>query len=350
MSSDTAFGACPVPILQHDRILLGHGGGGQLSSQLLESVFLPAFGNAILDRLGDQAMLEVPAGRIAFTTDSYVVTPMFFSGGDIGRLAVCGTVNDLAVGGARPLYLAAAFILEEGLLIEDLRRVVASMRAAAAEAGISIVTGDTKVVGKGSGDKIYVTTTGIGVVPPGVSISADSARPGDAVIVSGTIGDHGMAIIAARQELGLQGTLSSDTAPLNGLVARMIVVSREIHAMRDPTRGGVASTLNEIARASKVGIEIDEAAIPVRDDVKGACEILGFDPLVVANEGKLVAFVANRDAAAVLDAMRSHPLGRDAKRIGTVTAEHPKLVVLRTGIGGTRVLDPPHGELLPRIC
>ena len=350
MSSETPFGACPVPIMQHDRILLGHGGGGQLSSQLLESVFLPAFANPILNRLGDQAILDLPPGRVAFTTDSYVVTPTFFPGGDIGRLAICGTVNDLAVGGARPLYIAAAFILEEGLAIEELRRVVASMRDAAREAGVSVVTGDTKVVGKGSGDKVYIITTGIGIVPAGVNISADSARPGDAVIVSGTIGDHGMAIIAARQDLGLEGTLVSDTAPLNGLVARMLVAGREVHALRDPTRGGLASTLNEIARASKVGVEIDEGSIPLREEVKGACEILGFDPLAVANEGKLVAFVGESDAAAVLDAMRAHPLGRNAVRIGTVTAAHPNLVVLRTAIGGTRVLDPPHGELLPRIC
>ena len=350
MSSETAFGTCPVPIHEQDRILLGHGGGGQLSSQLLESVFLPAFGNPILDRLGDQAILELPGGRVAFTTDSYVVTPTFFPGGDIGRLAVCGTVNDLAVGGARPLYIAAAFILEEGLAIAELRRVVESMRSAALEAGVSIVTGDTKVVGKGSGDKVYITTSGIGIVPAGVNISADRARPGDAVILSGTIGDHGLAIIAARQDLGLEGTLVSDTAPLNGLVARMLVAGGEVHALRDPTRGGLAATLCEIARASRVGVEIDEGRIPLREDVKGACEILGLDPLVVANEGKLVAFVGERDAAAVLDAMRAHPLGRDAVRIGTVTAEHPNLVVLRTGIGGTRVLDPPHGELLPRIC
>lgn len=350
MSSEIAFGSCPVPLLQHERILLGHGGGGQLSTQLLESVFLPAFGNPILDLLGDQAMLDLPAGRVAFTTDSYVVTPTFFPGGDIGRLAVCGTVNDLAVGGARPLYLAAAFILEEGFAIAELRRVVESMRLAALEAGVAIVTGDTKVVGKGSGDKIYITTTGIGTVPAGVQLSASSARPGDAVLLSGSIGDHGMAILAARQDLGLQGTLVSDTAPLNGLVERMLSAGRGVHALRDPTRGGLATTLCEIARASGVGVEIEESRIPLRDDVKGACEILGIDPLVVANEGKLVAFVEEGDVAAVLEAMRAHPLGRKAVRIGRVTAEHPKLVVLRTGIGGTRVLDPPHGELLPRIC
>lgn len=350
MSSESPFGTCPVPIRQHDHILLGHGGGGQLSTELLESVFLPAFGNAILDQRGDQAVLEMPAGRIAFTTDSYVVTPTFFPGGDIGRLAVCGTVNDLAVGGARPLYIAAAFILEEGLPIDDLRRVVRSMRDAAREAGVMVVTGDTKVVGKGSGDKVYVTTSGIGIVPADVEIAAHRARPGDAVIVSGTIGDHGMAIIAARQDLGLSGTLVSDTAPLNGLVGCMLAASREIHALRDPTRGGVAATLSEIARASRVGIEIDEGSIPVRDEVRGACEILGIDPLAVANEGKLIAFVAEREAPAVIEAMRAHPQGAEAMRIGTVTAEHPNLVVLRTGIGGTRVLDPPHGELLPRIC
>lgn len=349
-SEETPFGSCPAPIGQRDRVLLGHGSGGVLSAKLFEEIFLPAFGNPILERRDDQAVLEVDAGRIAFTTDSYVVTPIFFPGGDIGRLAVHGTVNDLAVGGARPLYLAAAFILEEGLPIDDLRRVVASMRDAAREAGVSIVTGDTKVVGKGSGDQIFITTTGIGRVPPGVSISADRARPGDAILLSGTVGDHGMAIMSTRRDLGLEGTIESDSAALHGLVGAMLEVDRDLHVLRDPTRGGVAATLTEIADRSRVGIELHESAIPVREAVRGACEILGLDPLYVANEGKLVAFVDPERAPAVLDAMRRHPLGREAVRIGTVTAEHPRVVVLRTAIGGSRVLEPPYGELLPRIC
>lgn len=350
MSSETPFGSCPMPILDHEQILLGHGSGGTLTSQLIERVFLPAFGNPILDRLDDQAVLEPPGGRIAFTTDSYVVTPLFFPGGDIGRLAVNGTVNDLAMSGARPLYLSAGFILEEGLLLEDLRRIVLSMRAAALEAGVQVVTGDTKVVGKGSGDKVFINTSGIGVVPPGTLISADRARPGDAVLLSGTVGDHGMAIMSTRESLGLEGTIASDSAPLHDLVARMLEACPDVHTLRDPTRGGVAATLLEIAARSDVGIELQEETIPVREDVRGACEILGFDPLYVANEGKVVAFVPAGGAEATLRAMRAHALGRGAVRVGTVTEGNPGLVVVRTGIGGSRILEKPYGELLPRIC
>jgi hydrogenase expression/formation protein HypE len=339
-----------MPILDHQEIILGHGSGGLLSAQLIERLFLPAFGNPILERLDDQAVLELEGSRLAFTTDSYVVTPVFFPGGDIGRLAVHGTVNDLAMCGARPLYLSAGFILEEGLPITDLRRIVLSMRAAALEAGVSIVTGDTKVVGRGSADKLFINTSGIGSVPAGVQISADRARPGDAVLLSGTVGDHGMAIMSTRQSLGLEGTIASDTAPLHELVARMLDACPEIHTLRDPTRGGVAATWQEIAARSGVGIEVEEEAIPVRDEVRGACELLGFDPLHVANEGKLVAFVPEPHAEAVLGAMRSHPLGRRAARVGSVTGEHAGLVVVRTSIGGTRVLERPYGELLPRIC
>lgn len=350
MSSETPFGECPMPILDHQRILLGHGSGGTLTAQLIERVFLPAFGNPILERLDDQALLELPGTRLAFTTDSYVVTPLFFPGGDIGRLAVNGTVNDLAMSGARPLYLSAGFILEEGLEIEALGRIVASMRDAARQAGVQIVSGDTKVVGKGSGDKVFINTSGIGVVPPGVAIAADRARPGDAVLLSGTLGDHGMAIMTLRESLGLEATIASDTAPLHGLVATMLEACPDLHALRDPTRGGVATTLHEIAQRARVGIEIDEDAVPVRDEVRGACEILGFDPLYVANEGKLVAVVPGVAAEAVLSAMRGHPLGRGAVRLGTLNDVHPGRVVVRTAIGGSRVLERPYGELLPRIC
>jgi hydrogenase expression/formation protein HypE len=350
MSSHNPFGECPMPILDHQHVLLGHGSGGTLTGQLLERIFLPAFSNPVLDRLDDQAVLEAPGGRLAFTTDSYVVTPLFFPGGDIGELAVNGTVNDLAMSGARPLWLAAGFILEEGLPLDDLRRVVLSMREAARRAGVQVVTGDTKVVGKGSGDQVFINTSGIGVVPEGVAISAERARPGDAVLLSGTVGDHGMAIMAQRESLGLAGSIASDTAALHELVAAMLIASTEVHALRDPTRGGVAATLHEIAGRARVGIEIEEVLVPVREDVRGACEILGFDPLYVANEGKLVAFVAEAAASAVLASMRAHPLGKEAERIGTVTDRHPGTVVVRTSIGGSRVLEKPYGELLPRIC
>jgi hydrogenase expression/formation protein HypE len=344
------FGECPVPITQSEEILLGHGSGGKLSAQLIERIFLPAFRNPLLDALDDQAVVPVDASRIAFTTDSYVVTPIFFPGGDIGELAVNGTVNDLAVGGARPLALSLAFILEEGLPLADLRRVVESARQAAERAGVHIVTGDTKVVGRGSGDKIFVNTSGIGLVPAGIELSSRHVRPGDVVLLSGSIGDHGVAILSQREGLTFEGEIASDTAPLHELVAAALHASPRIHAMRDPTRGGVAATLVEIASRQRVGIDVDERAIPVRDVVRGACEILGLDPLLVANEGKLVVFVPEVDASAVLTALRAHPLGRDAARIGRVTDEHPGMVVLRTPIGGDRILDLPFGEALPRIC
>jgi hydrogenase expression/formation protein HypE len=344
------FGDCPLPVTQSEEILLGHGSGGKLSAQLIERLFVPAFRNPLLDALDDQAILSVEASRLAFTTDSYVVTPIFFPGGDIGELAVNGTVNDLAVGGAQPLALSLAFILEEGLPLADLRRVVESARQAAERAGVRIVTGDTKVVGRGSGDKIFVNTSGIGIVPPGIDLSSRNVRPGDVVLLSGPIGDHGVAILSQREGLTFAGEIASDTAPLHELVAAALAASPRIHAMRDPTRGGVAATLVEIASRQRVGIEVDERTIPVRDVVRGACEILGLDPLLVANEGKLVAFVPARDAGAVLAAMRAHPLGRDAVRIGRVTDDHPGTVLLRTPIGGDRILDLPFGEALPRIC
>ncbi len=350
MSSETPFDSCPAPLRDTSRILLGHGSGGGLSAQLLERVFLPALGNPILDRMEDQAVLDVSAGRIAFTTDSFVVTPLFFPGGDIGSLSVHGTVNDLAMSGARPVHLAAAFILEEGLEMDELQRVVASMARAAHAAGVAVVAGDTKVVGRGSADRMFITTTGLGFVPAGVELGAHRVRPGDAVLISGTLGDHGVAIMAARQDLGLEGALASDSAPLHALVAALLAACPSVHALRDPTRGGLAATLHEIATRARAGIVLEEKALPVRDDVRGACEILGLDPVHVANEGKLVAFVPEADADAALCALRAHPLGRDAARIGAVTAEHEGRVVVRTTIGGRRVLERSWGELLPRIC
>ena len=342
--------SCPLPITQVDEILLGHGSGGKLTSQLIEQVFLPAFRNPLLEALDDQAIVSVNGSRLAFTTDSYVVTPIFFPGGDIGELAVNGTINDLAVGGARPLWLSLACILEEGLPLADLQRVVDSARRAAERAGVQVVTGDTKVVGRGSGDKIFITTSGIGVVPPHVDVSSRHVRAGDAILLSGSIGDHGIAILSQRQGIEFDGALESDTAALHDLVAAMLRASSRVHAMRDPTRGGLAATLVEIASRQHLGIEVDETTIPVRDTVRGACEILGLDPLLVANEGKLVAFVADDVSECVLEAMRGHPLGRGACRIGRVTADHPGIVVLRTPVGGDRVLDLPFGEALPRIC
>jgi hydrogenase expression/formation protein HypE len=344
------FSDCPLPVTQREEILLGHGSGGKLTGQLIERMFLPAFQDPALAALDDQAILSVNGSRLAFTTDSYVVTPIFFPGGDIAELAVNGTVNDLAMGGATPLFLSLAFILEEGLPIADLQRLVESARRAAERASVRIVTGDTKVVGRGSGDKIFINTSGIGLVPPGIDLGSRRVQPGDAILLSGTIGDHGMAILSQREGLTFDGALESDTAPLHDLVAAVLDSFPGVHAMRDPTRGGVAATLVEIATRQKLGIEVDESAIPVRDTVRGACEILGLDPLLVANEGKLVAFVPPDGADRVLAALRAHALGRDASCIGRVTAEHAGMVVLRTPIGGDRILDLPFGEALPRIC
>jgi hydrogenase expression/formation protein HypE len=349
------FGSCPLPIFDHQQIVLGHGSGGKLTADLIEQVFLPAFRNPILNKLDDQAVLNVGGARLAFTTDSFVVTPIFFPGGDIGRLAIHGTVNDLAMSGARPLYLSAAFILEEGLAVDDLRRVVESMRAAAAEGGVELVTGDTKVVNRGKGDQIFITTTGIGVIESGVNISADRARPGDQILLSGYIGDHGMAIMSQRENLEFEGAITSDCASLHGLVASMLATPPAggpefIHTQRDPTRGGVATTLNEIAKRAGVGMVIQERSIPLRESVRGACEVLGLDPLYVANEGKLLALVVPERAEAVLDQMRRHPLGQEAAIIGEVVAGHPGMVLMKTQIGGTRVLDVMFGEQLPRIC
>ncbi|HTY55650.1 MAG TPA: hydrogenase expression/formation protein HypE [Candidatus Binataceae bacterium] len=348
--ASTPFAECPLPITETEQIILGHGSGGKLTARLIEKIFLPAFRNPVLESLDDQAVLPIGNGRIAFTTDSYVVTPIFFPGGDIGELAVNGTVNDLAVGGAEPKFLSLAFILEEGLPLADLKRIVDSTRRAAERAGVHIVTGDTKVVGRGSGDKIFINTSGIGVIPPGINLSSRNVRAGDAILLSGSIGDHGVTIMSSREGLEFEGDMRSDTAPLHGLVAAALEASPAIHAMRDPTRGGLAATLVEIASRQRLGIEVDETAVPIRDSVRGACEILGLDPLLVANEGKLVAFVPKAESERVLSAIRSHPLGQNANRIGRVTDDHPGFVLLRTPVGGDRVLDLPFGEVLPRIC
>jgi hydrogenase expression/formation protein HypE len=351
--------------LRDEQITLAHGSGGRAMHELIEGLFLEYLRNPLLEALEDQAVFEIGGNgnssnanplRLAFTTDSYVVTPVFFPGGDIGRLAVCGTVNDLAMSGARPLYLSAGFIIEEGFPVEELRRILASMREAADEAGVLIVTGDTKVVQKGSADRVFINTAGIGVVESSAQISAARARVGDRVILSGTLGDHGTTVMIARGELELETDVGTDTAPLHSLVREMLDEAARVadvgavHALRDPTRGGVATTLNEIALASEVCIEISEDLIPVREEVKGACEILGLDPLYVANEGKLVAVVAGEVADAVVARMRGHEYGRDACVIGEVKAEPRGIVAMRTGFGGTRIVDMLVGEQLPRIC
>lgn len=341
--------SCPVPIVERKNIVMGHGSGGKLSAQLVRDLFLPAFNNEYLRKLDDQAVFQAGSARLAFTTDSFVVTPLFFPGGNIGDLAVNGTVNDLAMSGARPLFLSAAFIMEEGLPINDLSRVVETMAKGARAAGVSIVTGDTKVVNKGSADKLFITTSGVGLVPDGVEISASNVIPGDDVIVSGSIADHGMAVMSVREGMEFEGGILSDTAPLHSLVQAMLNAG-EVHALRDPTRGGLATSLCEIASSSSIGVEIEASAILVREDVKGACEILGLDPLFVANEGKLAAFVAHESSAAVLAAMHRTPEGADARVIGRAVNDHRGMVLLKTEIGGTRILDLPFTEQLPRIC
>uniref|UniRef100_A0A7C1JTZ2 Hydrogenase expression/formation protein HypE n=1 Tax=Caldilinea aerophila TaxID=133453 RepID=A0A7C1JTZ2_9CHLR len=342
--------SCPLPLRSYPTIVMGHGGGGKLSAELVEHLFAPAFRNAALDALGDAAVLTLEGGRLAYSTDSFVVRPLFFPGGNIGKLAVNGTVNDLAMMGAKPRYLTAGFILEEGLLVSQLGVIVEEMAAAARTAGVQIVAGDTKVVDRGHGDGVYINTSGVGIIPDGIDIRPQRAQPGDVVIVSGEIGLHGVAILSVREGLEFGAPVESDCAPLNGLVEAMLAASHAIHVLRDPTRGGLAATLNEIARSARVGVVYEERKLPVPPAVAAACEMLGMDPVYIANEGKLVAVVAPEAADVVLEAMQRHPLGAKAAIIGRITAEHPGVVVARTGIGGSRVVDMQVGEQLPRIC
>jgi hydrogenase expression/formation protein HypE len=344
------LGSCPLPRSNYKEIVLAHGSGGKLSQRLMQEVVLPQFRNELLEPLHDGALFSVGDARLAFSTDSYVVSPIFFPGGDIGKLAVHGTVNDLSMCGATPLHLSVGFILEEGLPLDDFRRVVASMREAADEAGVTLVTGDTKVVDRGKADRIFINTSGIGVVAKGVNIDPKRAKPGDKILLSGEIATHGIAIMSVREGLEFETEIASDSAPLNGLVQAMLATKQDIHVLRDPTRGGVTSALSEIAQAAGIGMVLDEARIPIHEAVKGACEILGLDPLYVANEGKLLAVVPANGADAVLAAMRSHPLGRKAAIIGEVTTDHAGFVLMKTRIGGSRVVDMLSGEQLPRIC
>jgi hydrogenase expression/formation protein HypE len=343
--------SCPLPLAGYPTIVMGHGGGGKLGTELVEHLFLPAFRNAALENLGDAAVLNLSSGKLAMSTDSFVVQPLFFPGGSIGELAVNGTVNDLAVSGATPAYLTASFILEEGFPLAQLAAIVDAMAAAAKAAGVQIVTGDTKVVERGHGDGCYINTAGIGVLREGIQVGPRQARPGDAILVSGYIGDHGMAILSVREGLEFESPIRSDCAALNGMIGDVLdAAGSQVHAMRDPTRGGLSATLNEIATASNVGMNIDEARLPVRVEVQSACELLGLDPVYVANEGKAVFIVAPDAAEQVLAVLKAHPLGRDAAIIGQVVAEHKGMLVARTAMGANRVIAPQIGEQLPRIC
>ncbi|HEY2469742.1 MAG TPA: hydrogenase expression/formation protein HypE [Terracidiphilus sp.] len=343
--------SCPLPLAGYPTIVMGHGGGGKLGNELVEHLFLPAFRNPALENLGDAAVFELGSGKLAMSTDSFVVQPLFFPGGSIGELAVNGTVNDLAVSGAEPKFLSASFILEEGFPLAQLAAVVNAMADAAQTAGVRIVTGDTKVVERGHGDGCYINTAGVGVLRSGINVGPHRAQVGDVVLVSGTIGDHGMAIMSVREGLEFESQIRSDCAALNGLIADVLdAVGSSVHAMRDPTRGGLASTLNEIANSSDVGIEIDEANLPIRGEVQSACELLGLDPVYVANEGKVVFFVAPEAADRALETLRAHRLGREAARVGRVTAQHKKMLVARTMMGANRVIATQIGEQLPRIC
>jgi hydrogenase expression/formation protein HypE len=342
--------SCPIPIEQYPNVLLAHGGGGKLTHQLIEKLFLPIFGNPLLETRHDGAVFELGSQKLAFTTDSYVVRPLFFPGGDIGTLAINGTVNDLAMCGARPLYLSAGFIIEEGLPMDSLWRVVRSMKQAADSAGVQLVTGDTKVVDRGKGDGVFINTAGIGILQHGVTIAPTRVKPGDAVLLSGDIGRHGIAIMAVREGLEFESTIESDCAAVSGLVMTLLEAGIEIHCLRDLTRGGLASALVEIAEASSLHIRIEEASIPTLEDVRGACEILGFDPMYVANEGRFVSFVAPKDAEKALSLLHEHPLGDQACRIGTVTDDAAGLVTMKSRIGASRIVDMLSGEQLPRIC
>ena len=336
--------------MKTDRIQMDHGAGGRASHDLVAKTFMPALANPILKELNDSALLNFQDVRLAISTDSYVVDPIFFPGGDIGSLAVHGTVNDLAMRGAQPRYLSVGFILEEGLEIADLEKLLGSMAEAARQAGVQVVAADTKVVERGKADRIFINTAGVGIIAPGVDIAGQNAKPGDCVLINGPMGDHGVAVLSTREGLSFQTDIQSDSAPLNGLVSEILEVSRNIHVLRDPTRGGVATALNEVAGQSAVGIELEEAHLPVRPGVKAACEMLGLDPLYVANEGKVLVMVAPEDADLVLNKMRQHPLGRESYIIGRVVSEHPGRVVLHTGVGGRRIVDMLSGEQLPRIC
>ena len=336
--------------MKTDRIQMDHGAGGRASHDLVAKTFMPALANPILKELNDSALLNFQDVRLAISTDSYVVDPIFFPGGDIGSLAVHGTVNDLAMRGAQPRYLSVGFILEEGLEIADLEKLLGSMAEAARQAGVQVVAADTKVVERGKADRIYINTAGVGIIAPGVDIAGQNAKPGDLVLINGPMGDHGVAVLSTREGLSFQTDIQSDSAPLNGLVSEILEVSRNIHALRDPTRGGVATALNEVASQSAVGIELEESHLPVRPGVKAACEMLGLDPLYVANEGKVLVMVAPEDADLVLNKMRQHPLGRESCAIGKVVSAHPGRVVLQTGVGGHRIVDMLSGEQLPRIC
>lgn len=347
---DPANWTCPAPLHDQPVVVMGHGGGGALSAELIEQVFAPAYGNPVLAALTDSAVIDLGGARLAFSTDSYVVRPLFFPGGSLGDLAVNGTVNDLAMSGARPAFLSTAFVLEEGVELEVVGRIARAIGAAARAADVTVATGDTKVVESGHGDGVYVTTAGVGLVPDGVDIRPQRARPGDAVIVSGPIGQHGVAVMSVREGLEFGVEIVSDTAPLAGLVAAMLEVTKDLHVLRDPTRGGLGASLNEIARASGTGVLLRDRAVPVPEEVANACGFLGLDPLYVANEGRLVAFVPPEHAEAVLAAMHAHPQGTGAALIGECVSDHPGMVVVATGLGGTRVVDLPLGEQLPRIC
>jgi len=341
---------CPIPKSEYDKILLAHGGGGSLTHQLISKIFLPQFDNELLNAQHDSAVFTIGKNKFAFTTDSYVVQPIFFPGGDIGELAVNGTINDLSVAGAKPLFISVSFIIEEGFPIDDLWKIVLTMKKAAEKSEVKIVTGDTKVVERGKGDKIFINTSGIGTVEEGIQISPKNCKAGDVIILSGSIADHGIAIMSAREGLSFETEIKSDTAPLNGLIQSVLSVSKNVHVMRDPTRGGVATTLKEIAFTANVGIVIDEKEIPIKEEVKGACEILGLDPLYIANEGKVVLFVAKEDAEKILTIMKKHPLGFESHIIGNVTSENPGMVIMKTLIGSKRIIEMITGEQLPRIC